>query len=501
MLSVYYISLLAFVLYRALKVVYNLYFHPLAKFPGPKLAAASHLYEFYWLVVRDGEFIWALERMHKKYGPIVRITPRELHISDPSFYNEIYAGNPKRVDGDYRFTRSLGTTNSMFAAVDHDLHQARRNSLSQFFSKRSITNIQPLIQDKAERVIEKLREASHSGSVVNLNILNSAFTADTISHYSFGVSMGCLDGDGSENLLKDATQAVLALSHWLKFLPIRFTNAKKVPPSIVGRFSPKTAVILKTHRTIRSMALEVLNAKEPKAPNENMFAALADPTLPAEERTLGRLEDEGFVFLAAGTETTAWSLSVTMFYLLDSPGIFSALYKEIEEVMPNTTECPPLATLENLPLLRGVINEGLRLSLGTLSRHPRIAPDRVLQYKDWIIPSGTPCSTVTYFIHINPELFPDPWSFDPYRWIRAAEQGVHLESYISLFTKGTRSCLGINLATAEMYILIANMVRRVKMRLSEATTIDCVLPAKDHTVVVPKKTTGIQVTVLGMNNA
>lgn len=82
-----------------------------------------------------------------------------------------------------------------------------------------------------------------------------------------------------------------------------------------------------------------------------MFAALADPTLPAEERTLGRLEDEGFVFLAAGTETTAWSVSVTMFYLLDNPGIFSALYDEIEEVMPNPTECPPLATLENLPLL------------------------------------------------------------------------------------------------------------------------------------------------------
>lgn len=281
----------------------------------------------------------------------MRITPRELHISDPSFYNEIYAGNPKRVEGDYRFTRSTGTTNSMFAAIDHDLHQARRNSLNQFFSKRSISNIQPIIQDKAERVIKKLQEATHSGSLVNLNVLASAFTADTISHYSFGVSMGCLDGDGSENLLTDATQAVLALSHWLKFLPIRFTNAKKLPPSIVEHISPSAAVILRTHRTISAMALEVLNANEPKAPNENMFAALADPTLPAEERTLGRLEDEGFVFLAAGTETSAWSLSVTMFYLLDNPGTLSALCNELQEAMPNPTECPPLATLENLPLL------------------------------------------------------------------------------------------------------------------------------------------------------
>lgn len=282
----------------------------------------------------------------------MRITPRELHISDPSFYNEIYAGNPNRVEGDYRFTRSLGTTNSMFAAVDHDLHQARRNSLSQFFSKRSISDIQPIIQDKAELVIKRLEEASQSGSLANLNILSAAFTADTVSQYSFGASLGCLDGSGAENILSDATKAVLGLSHWLRFIPIRFSEAKKLPPSLVDRILPKTAaVVLKTHRTIRSLALEVVNAREPKAPHENMFAALSDPSVPAEERTIERLEDEGFVILAAGTETTAYSLAVTMFYLLDSPGIFSELYDEIKGVMPNPAECPPLATLENLPLL------------------------------------------------------------------------------------------------------------------------------------------------------
>lgn len=55
------------------------------------------------------------------------------------------------------------------------------------------------------------------------------------------------------------------------------------------------------------------------------------------------------------------------------------------------------------------------------------------------------------------------------------------------------------MATAEMYILTANLVRRVKMKLSEGTTVDCVLPAKDHTVVVPKNTSGIKVNVLGIN--
>lgn len=59
--------------------------------------------------------------------------------------------------------------------------------------------------------------------------------------------------------------------------------------------------------------------------------------------------------------------------------------------------------------------------------------------------------------------------------------------------------LNHSLATAEIYVLTANLVRRVNMRLSEDTTIDCVLPAKDHTVVVPRNTSGIKVNVLGIN--
>lgn len=49
-------------------VVYRLYFHPLAAFPGPRLAAATAWWEFYYDVVRDGELVFQLPRLHAKYG-------------------------------------------------------------------------------------------------------------------------------------------------------------------------------------------------------------------------------------------------------------------------------------------------------------------------------------------------------------------------------------------------------------------------------------------------
>jgi hypothetical protein len=56
------------VLYGVFVIIYKLCFHPLAKFPGPKLAALTQFYEIYFDIAKKGRFIWEIERMHEKYG-------------------------------------------------------------------------------------------------------------------------------------------------------------------------------------------------------------------------------------------------------------------------------------------------------------------------------------------------------------------------------------------------------------------------------------------------
>ena len=63
--SAFLYSLLAYVTF---KWIYRLFFHPLARFPGPKLAAATHLYEGYYDVVKKGRYIFEVGKMHEKYG-------------------------------------------------------------------------------------------------------------------------------------------------------------------------------------------------------------------------------------------------------------------------------------------------------------------------------------------------------------------------------------------------------------------------------------------------
>lgn len=56
------------VLFLIARTIYRLFFHPLRKIPGPRLAAATHLVEFYFDVIKGGKFIWEVEKMHEKYG-------------------------------------------------------------------------------------------------------------------------------------------------------------------------------------------------------------------------------------------------------------------------------------------------------------------------------------------------------------------------------------------------------------------------------------------------
>lgn len=78
--------------------IYRLYFSPIAQFPGPKLAAVTLWYEFYYDIILSGQYIFKVRELHAKYGPVVRINLYELHVSDPDFYGILYADGGKRRD-------------------------------------------------------------------------------------------------------------------------------------------------------------------------------------------------------------------------------------------------------------------------------------------------------------------------------------------------------------------------------------------------------------------
>jgi len=83
----------------------------------------------------------------------------------------------------------------------------------------------------------------------------------------------------------------------------------------------------------------------------------------------------------------------------------------------------------------------------------------------------------TYCIHHNKCIFPDSFAYKPERWLGnpIAPNGKFLSRYMAAFSRGTRMCLGMHLAYAELYIGLATIFRRFEFTLFETdrTDVDC----------------------------
>ena len=78
---------LAAVVFQILKIVYRLYLGPLAGFPGPKLAAATNLYNAYYDLILHGSFIKLLPALHRKYGALALCAGNTPYVSANSTTN------------------------------------------------------------------------------------------------------------------------------------------------------------------------------------------------------------------------------------------------------------------------------------------------------------------------------------------------------------------------------------------------------------------------------
>lgn len=182
-----------------------------------------------------------------------------------------------------------------------------------------------------------------------------------------------------------------------------------------------------------------------KYEHPTIFHELLESDLPPREKAIDRLGDEAQLFLGAGLETTAWTLSTMSFYILANPLILKRLQAELQEAIPDPNTIPGLIIIEKLPYLGACIQEGIRMAHGVSARHPRISPDAPIIYKDWTIPAGIPVSMTAIDVHQDEHIYPNSGEFLPERWLNnpRTSEGEPLSHYFVAFGKGVRSCLGI----------------------------------------------------------
>ena len=176
-------------------LAYRTLWHPLSAFPGPFLSAATFWYEFYYDVLRGGKYIFKIQDMHYKYGPIVRITPEELHCCDPAFIPELMPAGKNHRNKYRRQLRVFGFVEATGATADHNIHRPRRAAMSKMFSKESVRKLEPIMKGNLVTLQDRLERFQQSGEPISLLPMFGAFTNDTITQYAYGFNSNWLENE------------------------------------------------------------------------------------------------------------------------------------------------------------------------------------------------------------------------------------------------------------------------------------------------------------------
>ncbi|KAL9622226.1 MAG: hypothetical protein Q9160_003409 [Pyrenula sp. 1 TL-2023] len=457
----------AVIAYYGTIVFYRLFLDPLVRFPGPKLAAISRWYEAYYDVVLGGQYTTKIAEVHGIYGPIIRISPYELHVIDPAFFETLY-----RMDG--RWNKYAWTYDAFGAKSStifyHDAHKVRRRAIAPFFSKAKVVGRQDLLRRNIDKLCHRI--ATLAETTFNLGAAISAFTRDNANEYIIGKSYNELDledfGIGLSISSQGAgvfwrtTKHIRWFGPALRALPIDW--AMKVADE--GTKSFLRYLQQSEQDTRDSMAAASSSSSDNKVQN-TMVHAIVHSGLPPADKTFERVFEEVATVTGAGFETTGNAMRLILYHVYTDDEILQQLRKELASIHPQPPEPIALKDLEQLPYLTAVLMEGMRLSPAVASRAARIT-DKDLFYDNWRIPAGTPVGMTTLLMHTDEKLYPDPMRFNPDRWIDSTARGAAFAP----FSRGTRICLGMHLAWAETYLLLAALIQRFTFTIKNATARD-----------------------------
>ncbi|KAI1318724.1 cytochrome P450 [Xylariaceae sp. FL0255] len=473
--AVFTVASLGLALYYITDAIYKLYYHPLSRYPGSAIAAvASSWYEWFWNYYQNGRLLFELERLHRIHGPVVRIGANDLSINDPEIYLHIARLN-SGFTKDPDFYRCISFPGTSIGETDAQKHRIRRKVLTPALSSSRVTELAPMIQARIDELFSRFDSFAASAQPVNLTAACHALTFDVITEIMFGKPAGCVKETGFRNAFMDYLDAAFAVGWIATAFPTLTKFA--IWTSTMSQLSIIPNPFIEFKRRCLLMTLKYLDTQSEdstrraqtgisKSPRQKaIIDLLRDPNAATGHvvPSLEALNDEVAILLTAGNDTTSNALLFGVYSICSDERVLELLRKELRTVFPSSSRRVTYEECRGLRYLTAVIKETLRLGSPLPGRLPRLVPSSGYQLGDHLLPSGTSLHLSAYLLNRHPKIWDQADEFIPERWL--LENSAHLDNYVATFNRGTRQCLGKDLAWCELLIFFANLFWRYDLEL------------------------------------
>lgn len=289
----------------ACKWIYNIFFHPLARVPGPKVAACTSLWLAYHTYI--GDECTVVFDLHQKYGPVLRVAPNDVDIANGDAIEPIYlsrGGFPKspvysKFDIDGHAT--------IFSTLTLSERAARAKSVAPLFSTASLRQSDQVLSGVFDDFVARLRREAKNGKPVNVLNVSRCMAIDAVSAYLFQHRYGALGEDSRVMSVSPFVDAYVGVGAFFNLIPGKLGN---LVMTVVERLM-STEVRENAFKLMDSYTSQLVKDATPK--NGSYQSRL----LEKQSAIQSQIEVKDVCF--AGTDSTSMNTATTMWYLAKNP--------------------------------------------------------------------------------------------------------------------------------------------------------------------------------------
>ncbi|KAK0667912.1 cytochrome P450 [Cercophora samala] len=450
---------------------------PLRSIPGPFLARYTNLYRLYHTT--RGSFHLHIARLHKRYGPVVRIGPNTVDIDYPELIKVVFGTTTKQkaewkktefyLSSSTRVKETGEIMYNLFSQINPELHAKWKRPVAKYYSAAAVARVEGKVDEVVDMLCRELDkrlcgDLGYGG--LDLGEWIVYYTWDVIGNVTFSQPLGYLrEGRDFDGTLSTADKtldyfAFITSIPWLDYVFDKNRIMRIGPPSfnhIVG---------LSVGHVMKRFQEESTEQKSRGVDYLDMFLeARQDWPEVVDDAMIIRYTLSNMI---AGADTTSSIIKTAVYYSIKTEGRWEKLRAELEKSGINRGKCPvSYKDARSVPYLEGLVRESMRILPGIALGLERYVPTGGFKLpSEHYLPEGTAVAMNPYVLSRNKKIWGvDVDEFKPERWLRAdGESETSYQERLQMmnnadltFGAGSRICLGKHLALAQIYKGLATM--------------------------------------------
>ncbi|GLJ49734.1 hypothetical protein SUGI_1055500 [Cryptomeria japonica] len=316
-------------------------------------------------------------------------------------------------------------------------------------------NLESNLVEQVEMQVLQTLHTWKDGSIIQLK--------DEVSKIPFNMLMNQFVG-----FLSETVEAKELLTSFSEFMEGLFSFPIKLPGTTYSKCLKGRGKVLEYLEKAISQ-----RRKERRVVKEDFL----DIVLGEADKTGDQFSDEKildflFALLLAGYDTVSTAITMAVKFLTETNKALCELREEHEALIHRKIKKGESSLnwedYKSMTFTRNVIKEAIRLSNIGPYLHRECTQD--VEINGFKIPKGWKVIACTTAVNLDPSVYSDPLSFDPWRWNKMKENGSHFQA----FGGGSRYCVGSELAKLEMAVFLHHFVTKFRWEKKDGNNDDLV---------------------------